>query len=136
MSENQRKPNKNILPLGATLSSKKQFEQGACFQNSLRTDSIFKNAAESFFKVSLFSRAVPKGRMFLIGVRSFSDKFEFYTRNHSHKQSSLLDTIFNYIFYFGAPGKYLHLSPKTRPTDSRFSRLFYRHVPGGPKFKM
>ena len=52
-------------------------------------------------------RAVPKGRMFLIGVRSFSDKFQFYFRNHSHKQSSLLDTMFEYMFYFGAPGKSL-----------------------------
>ena len=56
-------------------------------------------------------RVAPKGRMFLIGVLSFSDKFEFYIRNHSHKQSSLLDTISNYIFYFGAPGTYLYLSP-------------------------
>ena len=86
-------------------------------------------------------RVAPKGRMFLIGFRSFSDKFEFYTRNHSHKQSSLLDTIFNYIFYFGAPGKYLYLSPqnplsvgrRSRPRDSRFSLLFYRYFPGAPK---
>ena len=52
-------------------------------------------------------RVAPKGRMCLMGVRSFSDKIEFYTRNHSHKQSSLLDAIFNYSFYFRAPGTYL-----------------------------
>ena len=37
--------------------------------------------------------------MFLISVRSCSVKFEFYTRNDSHKQSSLLDTMFIYIFF-------------------------------------
>ena len=86
-------------------------------------------------------RVAPKGRMFLIGFRRCSDKFEFYTRNHSHKQSSILDTIFNYIFYFGAPGKYLYLSPenplsvgrRSRPRDNRCSRLFYRYFPGAPK---
>ena len=30
--------------------------------------------------------------------------------NEAHKQYSLLDTIFDYIFYFGPPGKYLYLS--------------------------
>ena len=70
--------------------------------------------AESSGRHLTTPRVVPKGRMFLIGFRSFSDKFEFYTRNHSHKQSSLLDTIFNYIFHFGAPGKYLYLSPQNR----------------------
>ena len=51
--------------------------------------------------------------MILIGFRAFSDKFEFYVRNHSHKQSSILDTISNYMFYFGPAGTYLHLSPQT-----------------------
>ena len=32
--------------------------------------------------------------------------------NEAHKQYSLLDTIFNYIFYFGPPGKHLYLSPQ------------------------
>ena len=53
----------------------------------------------------------------------------------------LLDTIFNCIFYFGPPGKHLYLSPqnqlhvgrRSRPTCSRFSWLFYRCFPGGPK---
>ena len=31
-----------------------------------------------------------------------------------HKQSSLLDTIFKYMFYVGPPGKYLSLSVKIR----------------------
>ena len=61
-----------------------------------------------------------------------------------HQQYSLLDTMFNYIFDFGPPGKYLDLSPKTHyPSagkagrgivdDSRFSLLFYRYFPGGPR---
>ena len=62
--------------------------------------------------------------MFLIGFRSFSDKFEFYTRNHSHKQSSLLDTIFNYIFYFGAPGNIYRKVEKTdNPSIVNFGDL-------------
>ena len=55
--------------------------------------------------------------------------FIFYTIKEAHKQYSLLDTIFNYIFYFGPPGKHLYLSPQnplhvgrlSRPTCSRFS---------------
>ena len=34
-------------------------------------------------------------------------KFIFYTITEAHKQYSLLDAIFNYIFYFGPPGKNL-----------------------------
>ena len=33
-----------------------------------------------------------------------------YTINEAHKQYSLLDAIFNYIFYFGPPGNHLYLS--------------------------
>ena len=43
----------------------------------------------------------------------FPWKFIFFTRNEAQEQHSLLDTIFDYIFYFGPPGKYLYLSPKT-----------------------
>ena len=32
--------------------------------------------------------------------------------NEAHKQYSLLDTKFNYIFYIGPPGTYLYLSPQ------------------------
>ena len=39
-----------------------------------------------------------------------------------HKQYSLLDTIFNYIFHFGPPGKYLYLSHKHRLSVGRRSR--------------
>ena len=31
----------------------------------------------------------------------------FYTINEAHKQYSILDTLFNYIFYFGPPRKHL-----------------------------
>ena len=52
-----------------------------------------------------------------------------YTINGAHKQYSLLVTIFNYICYFGPPGKHLFLSPpkplhvdrRGRPTCSRLS---------------
>ena len=37
-------------------------------------------------------------------------EIEFFTRNEAQEQHSLLDTIFDYIFYFGPPGKYLYLS--------------------------
>ena len=65
--------------------------------------------------------------------------FIFYTRNEAHKQYSLLDTIFNYMFYLGPPGKYLCLSPQnlllvgrqSRPTCNRFSWLVYGYFPGG-----
>ena len=43
----------------------------------------------------------------LIGFRTFSGRnmcLVFNVRNQSCKQSSLLDTIFNYMFYFGPPG--------------------------------
>ena len=56
-----------------------------------------------------------------------------FTRNEAQEQHSLLDTIFDYIFYFGAPGKYLYLSPqnllhvgqRSWPTGSKLSWLFY-----------
>ena len=59
-------------------------------------------------------------------------------------ESSLLDTIFNYMFDFGPPGKYIHLSPQNQlsvgqgswPRDSQFSRLVYGYFPGGPESKI
>ena len=55
------------------------------------------------------------------------------------KQYSLLDAIFNYMFYFGPPGTYLNIDypvPASPEMDSRFSRLVYRYFPGGPEAKM
>ena len=54
--------------------------------------------------------------------------FFFNTRNEAKEQHSLLHTIFDYIFYFGPPGKYLYLSPqnllhvgrRSRPTCRKF----------------
>ena len=85
-------------------------------------------------------RPLPKPGCWEIGFRQISLK-KCYTINEIHKQYSLLDTILNYIFYLGPPGKYLYLSPQdplhvgrwSRPTCSRFSWLFYRYFPGGPK---
>ena len=47
---------------------------------------------------------------FLLGFGSFPWKLNSFTRNEAQEQHSLLDTIFDYIFYFGPPGKYLYLS--------------------------
>ena len=63
------------------------------------------------------------------GVGSFPWRSYFFARNETQEQHSLLDTIFDYIFSFGPPGKYLYLSPqnllhvgrRSRPTCSRFS---------------
>ena len=35
------------------------------------------------------------------------DIYFLFARNEAQEQHSLLDTIFDYIFYFGPPGKYL-----------------------------
>jgi hypothetical protein len=35
-----------------------------------------------------------------------------YTINETHKQYIILDTILNYIFYFGPPGKHLLKNPE------------------------
>ena len=44
-----------------------------------------------------------------IGFRQISLKMYIYIINEARKQYSLLDTIFNYIFYLGPPEKYLHV---------------------------
>ena len=57
--------------------------------------------------------------------------FWFYCINEAHKQYSLIDTILNYVFYFGPPGQHLYSSPqnpvrvgrRSQPTCSRFSWL-------------
>ena len=43
----------------------------------------------------------------LKGVFPFPWRYNYFTRNETQEQYSLLDTIFDYIFYFGPPGKYL-----------------------------
>ena len=70
-------------------------------------------------------------------------KLKIDIKFEAQEQYSLIDTIFNYIFDFGPPGKYLYLSPqnplsvgrRSRPRDHRFSRLVYRYFPGGPTSK-
>ena len=42
-----------------------------------------------------------------LGFGTFPWKSNSFTRNEAQEQHSLLDTIFDYIFYFGPPGKYL-----------------------------
>ena len=44
---------------------------------------------------------------FFEGFGSFPWKHNYFARNEAQEQPSLLDTIFDYIFYFGPPGKYL-----------------------------
>ena len=41
----------------------------------------------------------------------FGEKIKIYMKIEAQEQYSLIDTIFNYIFDFGSPGKYLYLSP-------------------------
>ena len=44
---------------------------------------------------------------FLLGFGRFHWKLNYFTRNEAQEQHSLLDTIFDYIFYFGPPEKHL-----------------------------
>ena len=60
---------------------------------------------------------------FIYGIHIY-----IYSISETHKQYSLLDTIFMYLLYFGPPGKHLYLSLQNplhlrRPTrtGSRFS---------------
>ena len=60
------------------------------------------------------------------GFGRFWEKILIYVEIEAREQYSLIDTIFNYIFDFGPPGKYLYLSPKnsvgrlSRPRDHPF----------------
>ena len=49
---------------------------------------------------------------FVLGFGGSAWNFKYFIRNEAQDQPSLLDTIFDYIFYFGPPGKYLYLSPE------------------------
>ena len=49
---------------------------------------------------------------FFLGLGPFPWKSNLFTRNEAQEQHSLLDTIFDYIFDFGPPGKYLYVSPQ------------------------
>ena len=70
-----------------------------------------------------------------IGFWSSWENSKIYVGIAVHEQYSLLDTIYNYIFHFGPPGKHLYLSPQNslHVGRSRFSLLFYICFPGGPK---
>ena len=52
----------------------------------------------------------------------FPLKSTFYSINGHPKQYILVDTIFNYRFHFGLPGKYLYLSRQNTPLCLRRSR--------------
>ena len=39
-------------------------------------------------------------------------EIDYFTRNEAQEQHSLLDTMFDDIFYFEPPGTYLYLSPQ------------------------
>ena len=72
------------------------------------------------------------------------EKIQIYIEIEAQEQYSLIDTIFNYIFDFGPPGKYLYLSPKnplsvgrrSRPWIVGFADVFDKYAPGGPKLKI
>ena len=78
----------------------------------------------------------PGGCRFLLASLDFPGLGRFredlYVGVSVHKQYSLLDTLFNYMFYFGPPGTYLYLSPqpplpigqRSRPTVVGFLDLF------------
>ena len=100
---------------------------------------------------SLFSRK------YLFGVSCWGHVFKdlanyggklFFTRDEAQEQHSLLDTIFDCIFYFGPTGKkkniyiyiYIYKTAKktyymlaVRPTCSCSWALKYRYFPGGSK---
>ena len=59
---------------------------------------------------------------------TFPWKCWFYIINEAHKQYSLLDTIFNYIFYVGPPGKHLYLGTQNQLRLPNCSRFTYRSV--------
>ena len=71
------------------------------------------------------------------GFGRFGEKIKIYIEMEAQEQHSLIDTIFNYIFHFGPPGKYLYLRPQNPLSvgrrDHRVSRLVYRYVPEAPK---
>ena len=91
---------------------------------------------------------------FLLGFGLLPWKSNSFTRNEAQEQHSLLDTIFDYIFYFGPPGKYLYLSPQNllhvgqqrvllplrpevpagAPQTADYSRCFIRHCLGCLEF--
>ncbi len=54
--------------------------------------------------------------------RVFLEKSTFASINGHPKQYILVDTIFNYRFHFGLPGKCLYLSPQNTPFGRRRSR--------------
>ena len=49
------------------------------------------------------NRPVPKQDSGKSVFGTFPSKFVFYSRNGTHKQYSLLDTVFNEMFYLGPP---------------------------------
>ena len=53
------------------------------------------------------NRPLPKPGCWEIGFRQILCTIIFYTINQAHKQSSLLDTMFNYMFCFVPPEKHL-----------------------------
>ena len=57
--------------------------------NSLQQLDFDPNSVQDFFTSQSFAQSI------------------FHTINETHKQYSLLDAIFNSIFYFGPPGKHL-----------------------------
>ena len=75
------------------------------------------------------------------GFGRFGETKKNYIKIEAQEQYSLIDTICNYIFDFGPPGKYLQNSREyrlsigrlRRPTDSGFWELKYTYFPGGPQ---
>ena len=56
---------------------------------------------------SYFSWILVSEPGFVLCFYGFREDYHFYVGSSVHEQYSQLDTIFNYMFYFGPPGKYL-----------------------------
>jgi len=73
-----------------------------------------------------------------VHFRVFLEKYIICYINGHHKQYVLVDTIFNYMFYFGLPATCLHLSPQhsfLAPAEAAPERCVLRKVyaPDCPK---
>ena len=67
-------------------------------------------------------RPLPKPGCCKIGFRQISLNIYILYLDEAPKQYSILETVFDYIFHFGPPGKHQYLSPTNRLSVGRRSR--------------
>ena len=100
-------PGPNISNIGGareTQQEKPDFQKTCSPGSSGKIPGRFLRGDASTIEVPFVFRSIPFpwhhiGVFFLLNLNSIADS--------AHKQYSLLDTIFSYIFGFGPPGKYL-----------------------------